>query len=83
MQEARTGGATPLRARTPLPAGAATGYSEAVEGVGAERAPVAALPAPPATNLLPSTRPRHRAFFTANREEGHGMEPKGRLGGGR
>ncbi|KAG2577370.1 hypothetical protein PVAP13_6NG093403 [Panicum virgatum] len=83
MREARTGGAMPLRARTPLPAGASMGYSKAVEGVGAQRAPVAALPAPPTTNPLPPTRPRHRAFFTANGEEGHGMELKGRLGGGR
>ena len=45
MREARTGGATPLQARTPLPTGAATGYSEAAEGVGAERGPVPALPA--------------------------------------
>lgn len=55
-----------LRAPMPLPAGAATGCSEAAEGVGVERAPVPALPAPPATNPLPPPRPQHRAFFTAD-----------------
>jgi len=66
MREARTGGATPLRAWMPLPVGAAMGGNEAAEGVGTERAPVPALPAPPATNPSPPPRPQHRAFFTAN-----------------